>query len=456
MSPDPTPPGGLPEDPSQVSFADFVGRRSDVGELVVQPRMGVSTPAAMRAGLVAVRDCAATTVGTLTLDSYTRVRRPDLATQAMAGGHELNGYPLLSHDDATTRAMLAGVASDGFPVQVRHGSAQPYEIVVAMRRAGLAVTEGGPISYCLPYSRVPLRTAVADWARSTELLARTPGSHLESFGGCLMGQLCPPSLLVAVGVLEGIFFRAHGMRSVSLSYAQQSSPDQDREAIRALRDLADEFIGDLARHTVVYTYMGVFPRTAGGAAAILADSVRLAVDSGAERVIVKTAAEAHGIPGVASNVAALEAAGRVARTVREQPREAGASGAAVSRPATGRAVRSETYLEARTLIEAVLELAPTIDDAIVRAFALGVLDVPYCLHPDNAGAARAEIAGDGRLRWVTPGRMPVRVAAGTGGARGRVAADGLLAMLNLVAQRYDRRAAEAGPAPVPAGSAVAS
>jgi methylaspartate mutase epsilon subunit len=443
-----TTPGATPDGPA---FADVVQERAAAEELVVQPRMGLSEPAAMRAGLIAVRDCAATTVGTLTLDSYTRVRRPDLATRAMADGHELNGYPLLSHDDATTGAVLAGVVADGFPVQVRHGSAQPYEIVAAMRRCGLTATEGGPVSYCLPYSRLPLRTAVADWARSTELLARSPGSHLESFGGCLMGQLCPPGLLVAVGVLEGIFFAEHGMRSVSLSYAQQTSPDQDREAVRALRDLAAEFLPGTSWHTVVYTYMGVFPRTADGAAAILADSVRLAVGSGSERLVVKTAAEAFGIPSVASNVAALEAAAAVARTT---PRPA----ASARGP-----VHSETYREARALVEAVLELAPTVDEALVRAFALGILDVPYCLHPDNAGATRAAISDDGWLRWVDTGAMPVPAAATDRAGRpvaphrtrGGVSADRLLAMLNLVAERYDRGDADRGAGPrVPAGSGV--
>jgi methylaspartate mutase epsilon subunit len=132
----------------------------------------------------------------------------------------------------------------------------------------------------------------------------------------------------------------------------------------------------------------------------------------------------------------------------------------VERPpaaATGRPpVRSETYLEARTLIDAVLALAPTIDDALVRAFALGVLDVPYCLHPDNAGAARAEIADDGWLRWVATGGMPIPAATGSGGIRRRVTADNLLAMLNLVAERYDRLGVTRDRAlPAPAGSRAA-
>ncbi|MYW20388.1 methylaspartate mutase, partial [Streptomyces sp. SID2955] len=54
-----------------VGFGAFVRRAHDAGRLVVQPRMGMSSPERMRAGLLATRDAAATTVGTITLDSYT-------------------------------------------------------------------------------------------------------------------------------------------------------------------------------------------------------------------------------------------------------------------------------------------------------------------------------------------------------------------------------------------------
>ena len=101
------------------------------------------------------------------------------------------------------------------------------------------------------------------WRESSEILAAGQAEgkpvHMETFGGCLLGQLCPPSLLVAVSLLEGVFFRTHGLRSISLSYAQQTSPAQDREAVAALRRLADEFLPDVDWHVVIYTYMGLFP-----------------------------------------------------------------------------------------------------------------------------------------------------------------------------------------------------
>lgn len=422
------------------SFAGFVARVGAAGGLVVQPRMGMGSPADMRAGLLATKRAAAATVGTITLDSYTRVGDHRAARAALRQGTRLNGYPIVAHGPATTRAVLDGVRGADFPVQVRHGSADPRSIVAALVAAGLDATEGGPVSYCLPYSRRPLQESVACWAESCTDLAqvreRGAEPHLETFGGCMLGQLCPPSLLVALSLLEAVFFRAHGVRSISLSYAQQTNANQDAEAIHALRALAAELLPDVDRHIVVYAYMGVYPRTQSGAHRLLAEAARLAVRAGAERLIVKTAAEAHRIPTIAENVAALETAARAA----------GAAGGRRPAPDTG------IHAEARALVEAVLELADEPGPALLAAFERGYLDVPYCLHPDNAGRTRSYIDRDGWLRWSAVGSLPIGRAALRGVPDPLGSAD-LLAALSHVARRFDAAgASDPADAVTPAGA----
>lgn len=394
-------------------FAAFVGRAAAEGRLVVQPRMGMASPREMRAGLLAVLAARATTVGTLTVDSYTRVGDHRAALTALRDGARLNGYPIVSHHPDTTRAVLDGLA--GFPVQVRHGSADPRAIFGALAAAGLDATEGGPVSYCLPYSRKPLRDSVEHWTEACEGFS----GHLETFGGCMMGQLCPPSLLVALSVLEAVFFRHHGVRSVSLSYAQQTNSDQDAEAIRALRVLAGRFLSDVDWHVVVYAYMGVYPRTPSGARLLNDNAARLAVRAGAERLIVKTVAEAHRIPTVAENVDALESAAAAAEvaTFDESTEDTG------------------VLAEATALVEAVLDLPGEPGAALLAAFRRGLLDVPYCLHPDNAGHARCHIDDAGRLRWSSVGAMPIpRSVVDRDSPSGSAS---LLAALHRVAHLHD-------------------
>ncbi|MFE6783324.1 methylaspartate mutase [Streptomyces sp. NPDC057680] len=433
---------------TSTSFGRFVSAAHARGALVVQPRMGFSEPARMRTGLAATKAATDAVAGTLTIDSYTRVCDEPSAVRALSDGIPLNGYPITSYSPGTSHWVLDGLADDTFPVQVRHGSARPQRIVAALARLGLTATEGGPVSYCLPYGRTPLEDSVRNWDETCRQLAalRADGAepHLESFGGCMLGQLCPPGLLVAISALEGVFFHRAGLRSVSLSYAQQTNPEQDRQAVRALRRLAAELLPDTDWHVVVYTYMGVYPRTTRGAHALLADSAELAVRAGGQRLIVKTAAEAHRIPTVAENVRALRIATEAARRA-----------AATSGGENGEGGDDETgnpvYAEARALVDAVLDLHTDLGSALLKAFERGYLDVPYCLHPDNAGRSRSHIDAAGRLTWSNIGAMPIGRVAGRSGAR--LTATGLHDALTFVQRRYDHldtRTEDVGPLPVDA------
>ncbi|MBB5872728.1 methylaspartate mutase epsilon subunit [Allocatelliglobosispora scoriae] len=409
-----------------MSFGDAVARLAARGGLVVQPRMGFADPARMRAGLAATRAARAATAGTITLDSYTRVNDHESVRLALHRGDALNGFPIVGHGPSVTGAMIDGIAAPDFPIQVRHGSADPRHIIAALLGAGLDATEGGPVSYCLPYSRTPLAQAVHNWARTCEALAdartaeREP--HLETFGGCMMGQLCPPALLIALSVLEGLFFWQHGLRSISFSYAQQTNPAQDEESVAALHRLIGELLPQARSHVVIYTYMGVFPRTEAGALRLLAESARLAVRGGAARLIVKTTAEAFRIPTVAENVTALEYAATIARQELRATRPPQDTG---------------VYDQARSIVDATLELSTDIGAALVGAFARGYLDVPYCLHPDNAGETRGYLDAAGNLRWKRIGSLPIRASADVVSARPMTSVE-LINSLSYVERTYDR------------------
>lgn len=421
------------------SFGRFVATAQARGALVVQPRMGFSEPARMRAGLLATKsavDAADAVAGTVTIDSYTRVGDEPSVVHALNRGISLNGYPISSYSQGTSRWVLDGVPEPSFPVQVRHGSARPQRIVAALAALGLTATEGGPVSYCLPYGRTPLDDSVRNWRETCERLAalRADGAepHLESFGGCMLGQLCPPGLLVAISALEGVFFHRAGLRSLSLSYTQQTSPEQDRQAVRALRRLAAELLPDTDWHVVVYAYMGVYPRTRRGAHTLLERAAELAVRAGARRLIVKTEAEAHRIPTVAENVSALRVAAAAAhRAAARYPAEPAGP------PDVG---DNPVYAEARALVDAVLGLADDPGSALLKAFERGYLDVPYCLHPDNAGRTRSHIDAQGRLTWSDIGSMPIDRVAGRRAAR--LTAAGLYDALSFVQHHYDTETAQ--------------
>jgi methylaspartate mutase epsilon subunit len=158
---------------------------------------------------------------------------------------------------------------------------------------------------------------------------------------------------------------------------------------------------------------------------LLAQAAHLAVETGAERLIVKTTAESVRIPTVQENIEALEHAAAAAEA---------APPPAV--PAADAVTASGTYQEAAALVEAVLALHPDLSRALLLAFRNGYLDIPYCLHPDNRGSTRSYIDADGWLRWEDTGALPIGHLVKPRRHR-TVTSAGLLADLTHVRTRAD-------------------
>ena len=366
--------------------------------LYVQPRMGMASLRDMQKGLKAVKELDALTIGTITLDSYTRTQQFEKAEKALRSGLDLNGFPLLAYSQEEIADNLSCLMEKDFFIQVRHGTANPEQIFKHLVKSHLFLTEGGPISYCLPYSQSPLKNSINSWKKGCEILARYPlQSHLESFAGCILGQLCHPTILVAVGILEGLFFQKNGLRDISLSYAQHYNIFQDVAAVAALKRLAQLYFSkEVAWHIVIYTFMGIFPQTLKGHEEILKESVSLAKISEAKRLIVKTHDESSQIPSVKSNLEALKKAYEYSHTFL---------------PLFNYDKEEEEiiFFQSKAIIECVLNLHQELETGLFKAFNQGYLDVPFCLHQDNLRLATCAIDPKGYLQWVSTGKLPIKV-----------------------------------------------
>ena len=400
-----------------IDFNAYVGSPTRSGAWL-QPRMGFCDVEQMHRGLIATAKANADTVCTITLDAFTRTNDFAAAGAAIARNHHLNGYPIVNHPAETTRAMIAQIAQDhGTPVQIRHGSPKPSKIFKRMVEVGANTTEGGPVSYCLPYSRVPLSEAFTDWAEACKTLSRgVAHSHVESFAGCMMGQMCDPAILVALNILEGLFLIEHGIETVSFSYSQGTSAVQDQAAVRALQMLARQFFDPGKYHIVAYVFMGYFPRTMAGFSRITADALQVVRATDIARVIVKTPVESSRIPTIAENIASLEyAQSSMDRCDGDLfPQDDIDEYERILSMATG-------------LVKNVLSLDKDISVAILEAFKTGLLCVPYCLHPDNRLGSST----------VLDDRNYARMADATKGESSST----FLANLRRNIQRYDRTSA---------------
>ncbi|PHQ80372.1 MAG: methylaspartate mutase [Coxiella sp. (in: Bacteria)] len=414
-----------------ISFSTYVDMNRKLNQLIVQPRMGFGKLTDMGAGLKAVYQAQAPTIGTITLDSYTRVNKYEDARKALRNNEHLNGFPIVTHGAEQTKELLGSITDkNDFSVQVRHGTALPRDIFKTIIQSNIDATEGGPISYCLPYSRVAIKDAIQNWIESCHIFSNSRREgyepHIESFAGCMLGQLCPPSLLIALGVLEGLFFKCYGINSVSLSYAQCINPVQDITAIAVLKKLGAEFLSGLNWHTVMYGYMGVFPTSLYGSIKLISDSAQIAKFSKCERLIVKTPLEAYRIPTIEENVASLEMAYAVSEEgndndfiIDEQEFEV-------------------IYTEARSMIDAVLNIDDDLSKSLPLAFKKGLLDVPYCLHVENSNQTRCYIDEKDYLKWADVGNLPIKNDTKQLNSRGPiVTSDLLLEMLMKMRTKYD-------------------
>lgn len=421
---------------SNNKLQSFVEKNQKLGHLVVQPRMGFSSISKMAMGLKAVKLCNVPSICTITLDSYTRVNDYEGAKRAMQNNEDsLNGYPIVTYGSEKTSKMVIESITENYPIQVRHGTAFPFDIFKTLIESNIDSTEGGPVSYCLPYSRISLKKSIENWKNSILLLASATSNttyfHVESFAGCMMGQLCPPSLLIALCVLECVFFKRLGIKSVSLSYTQGTNASQDLSALIVLRELATKYLKDINWHVVFYTYMGVFPETLCGALQLIKDSAQIASVGKCERIIVKTPVEALRIPTIEENIASLEMVYASSEEVNQQAKKLFPD------------IEEEKiiYEESKKLIDVTLNLNEQLDVGLYEAFKHGYLDIPYCLHVDNHNEVRGYIDNRGYLKWFNVGKMPINRSFSSNHQKQKdcLNSNKLLRMLKYVQHKYDNR-----------------
>lgn len=413
-------------------FHQYVKHHAANNRLVLQPRMGFSDSTQMRRGLEEVKRMDAPTIGTITLDAFTRTGDFASAASAVKEGLALNGYPIVSYSQEENRKLIAGLRATDFPVQVRHGSPLPVEIFKATIEAGIDAIEGGPVSYCFPYGRVPFSRSLEAWRTCCQMFARAGDrqGHIESFGGCMMGQLCPPAMLIAISIAEALFMIENGVRSYSISLAQGTHHAQDIAGLHALRALSKKYLGPESQwHIVFYTFMGKFPKSFHGAKAIMEESARIAVKGGAERLIVKTVKEAHQIPTIEDNINALALCNEAA--IAERNRN-------ILKPDVS-GWKEQIFEEADFLINILLNMGASLEQSMLRAFKKGYWDVPYCLHPDNKCMTRAGLDDTGFIYWADAGRIPFTGHIRNNAIRrnAKPSSEELLKMLSFNEQKYD-------------------
>jgi methylaspartate mutase epsilon subunit len=380
------------------------------GRIFLQPRAGVALLAEHIELLYTLEKRGCADFLPTTIDSYTRQNRYAEAARGIeeskaVGRSMLNGLPAVNYGVADCRRI---VEAAGVPVQVRHGTPDARLLAEITLAAGFTDFEGGGISYNIPYAKdVSLEHSLRCW----QYVDRLCGLYAEQgivinreMFGPLTGTLVPPAISHTIGIIEALLAAKQGVRSITLGYGQGGNLIQDVAALRTLSSLGRSYLDrfgykDVQLSTVFHQWMGGFPQDEYRAQGVIALGAATAALGGVNKVIVKTPHEALGIPTPEANVAGLLCTRQVITMLAEQ-----------SIPETPRLPLEETIIgqEVREIFDKVLDLGEgDLGVGVVRAFAAGVLDVPFAPSRCARGSILPARDRDGAIRLLHFGDLPL-------------------------------------------------
>jgi len=381
------------------SVSDQLRSARNDGRVIVQPRCGVGDHRDMLRLLTRLQDEAQPHILTLTIDSYSRLRMFEKADALLRTDPQaLNGYPLVAHGwrmgrDLNLRTRL--------PLDIRHGSPLSDELFDMAIASGITSFEGGGISYNLPYAKdVPLEASLASWRRIDRRCGELAEEGIivarEMFG-TLTAVLVPPSLSIAVTLLEAISAAQEGACCIEIAYPQGGNVVQDVAALRSTRRLAQKYLPEeVETYSVLHQYMGPFPKDPVKARALIVLGGLVAKLGMAEKIVTKTHEEAYGIPTTCANVEGIlltkYALSSLFSFIEIDWSQVEEEMCWIER-------------EVAELIEPLLDRGD-LDQTIIAAFQDGKLDLPFSPSINTRNAVIPMRDGLGAIRYLTAGLLP--------------------------------------------------
>jgi len=343
----------------------------------------------------------------LTIDSNTRLN--DYATAKkmlrLSEANEvdmLNGYPLVNHGYRSTRKMMTHF---NHPVSLRHGTPDARLLIEIAIASGIFEIEGGPITYLLPYSKnFPLDKAFLYWKYVERVCADystlNKPINRESFGP-LTATLVPPCITIVIQLLEMLLSLEEGVKSFSVSFAQQGSMIQDIVTGKVTRDLANHYAKqinceDAAIHLVYHQWMGAFPTNRDSADQLINMSTVIASMVGADKIITKTREEAVGIPTKEANAQTVANTQYTLNILSGLP------------AITDEQEEEILVAEVHAIMEAVFnDPADTLWRKVFNSIKNGVIDVPFSPHIINHNKMITIRDAQKNIRIIDRGNVPI-------------------------------------------------
>ncbi len=344
-----------------------------------------------------------------TTDSYTRNEHFALAQSGVEesereGRSMLNGYPLVNYGVAANRRLIEAIDK---PAIMLTGTAMPRLTGEIGFASGYSGYLGSGIAYTSSYIK---EMSIEDGIRNYQYLDRLAAAYQDRGvelhrrqPGFLTGTNIPPCIAIMTCVLDALLAASQGVRNYGLELGQTLHLIQDAAAISACGELVQEYLvncgyPDVFTSVTSLHWMGAWPHDDAQSAALVVYGGTVAAIGGAASVTTKTIHEAFGLPTPEINAEGLRMT-RMAIYLARNIRLHGLPEFAFERDLIKR--------EVRPIIDKVLEMGDG-DVAVgtVRAFAAGVMDVPWSPNRHVKSRVMPARDADGCLRIFDAGLMP--------------------------------------------------
>lgn len=395
--------------PDHKNFAKKLVKAKESGITLAQPRAGVALIDKHIELLQFLQDVGGADLLPSTIDSYTRQNRYDecevgIKESIKAGRSLLNGFPGVNHGIKGCREVFESV---NLPIESRHGTPDGRLLAEITHASGWTSNEGGGISYNIPYAKsVTLEKTITDWQYCDRLVGFYEENGIsinrEPYGP-LTGTLVPPSMSNVVAIIEALLAAEQGVKNITVGYGQCGNMVQDVAAIRALEEQCNEYLrangyNDVYVTTVFHQWMGGFPADEAKAYGVISTGSAAAALAGATKVIVKTTHEAIGIPTKEANAQGIKTTKMTLNLLEGQ------------RMPMSKELAEEIQIikaETKCMLDKVYEVGNG-DLAVgtVKAFEMGILDIPFAPSKYNAGKMMPARDNNGAVRYLKLGNIP--------------------------------------------------
>ncbi|MBE0701246.1 MAG: methylaspartate mutase subunit E [Acholeplasmataceae bacterium] len=393
--------------PAHKNFAIKLIEAKKQGRTYIQPRAGVALLEEHIDLLKHLENSGADFLPS-TIDSYTRQNRYQEADEGIKvslkeGRSLLNGFPAVSHGVSGCKHVFDSV---NVPLQARHGTPDARLLSEIIHAAGWTSNEGGGISYNIPYAKnISLTDSIYYWQYCDRLVGFYEENGIsinrEPFGP-LTGTLVPPSIAITIGIIESLLAAEQGVKNITVGYGQCGNVIQDIAAIHMLQKLTEEFMNlhhykDMFITTVFHQWMGGFPRNEAAATGLISMASTVASLAGATKMITKTPSESIGVPTKEINEVGLRASKLVVTLLKDQKMQN-----------SEKLTEEENQIrkEVTSLMDKVYELGKgDLVIGVVKAFEMGVIDVPFAPSKQNANKMLPARDNEGCVRILEFGNL---------------------------------------------------